>query len=147
MDTNKAIDQNLLDNILSVNLVRNAMQGKVRNSPENRAKMIKVITDSYGVASTIKHSSDLMEGILYQAANIGILPEVSLFSNSSRTYNERLKIQIFTKFIKITEMFNLFRSLNILRFLIIVVLVAIKKKKRYKKTQYWRFCFHNILCG
>ena len=46
LDTNKAIDQNLLDNILSVNLLSNAMQGKVRNSPENRAKMIKVINDS-----------------------------------------------------------------------------------------------------
>ena len=94
IDGNKAIDQKLLDNILSVNLVSNAMQGKVRNSPENRAKMIKVITDSYGIASTIKNLSDLMEGILYQAANISILPEVSLFSNSSRTYNERHKTQI-----------------------------------------------------
>ena len=56
--------------------------------------MINVITDSYGVASTIKHLSDLIEGILYQAANIEILPEVSSFSNSSRTFNKRHKTQI-----------------------------------------------------
>ena len=78
IDANKAIDQNLIDNILSVNLVSNAMQGKVRNSPKNRAKMIKDITDSYGVASTIKNLSDLMEGILSPSCKHGYLARSQL---------------------------------------------------------------------
>ena len=69
------------------------MQGRVISPPENQAKIIKVNTDTCCLASTIKNLSDLIEGILYQAANIGILPKVSLFSNSSRTYNIRHKTQ------------------------------------------------------
>ena len=57
-------------------------------------KMIKVITDSYCVASNIKNSIDLLEWILYQAANIGILPKGSLLRSSSRTCYERNKTQI-----------------------------------------------------
>ena len=54
MDTNKAFDQNLLDNILSVNLLSNVVQSIVRNPPENRAKIINVITDPYSVVSIVK---------------------------------------------------------------------------------------------
>ena len=53
--------------------------------------MIKVIAESYGLASTIKNLSDLMEVILYQAANIGILPEVSSFTTLLRLIMKDIK--------------------------------------------------------
>ena len=152
IDTNKAIDQNLLDNILSVNSVSNAMQGKVRNSPKNRAKMINVITDSYGVASTIKHSSDLIEGILYQAANIEILPEVSSFSNSSRTFNERHKTQIIrcsnSKGKEKNYFIYSFRSLIDLGFIFDInsvnLALAHETLKRCYKFKLTKFSFHTV---
>ena len=61
METNKAINKNLLNIILSVVLISKAIQGRVRNPPENLAKKINVITGPYDVASTIKYLSNLIE--------------------------------------------------------------------------------------
>lgn len=45
MDTNKSDGHKLLLNILSMDSVSNVMQCRVRNPPENRANVLKVITD------------------------------------------------------------------------------------------------------